>query len=94
MADIVSIADLGDGTGDRYQDAVNLAESLAKAGSIRALEDLPRIRAMIDNGEVYWSGNCDEDCGWDGLSHRCNCGNRRVYWEFDTKLGMFFACEY
>lgn len=26
--------------------------------------------------------NCDESCrGWDGLSNRCDCGNRRVYWE-------------
>lgn len=25
--------------------------------------------------------NCDEPCnGWDGISHRCECGNRRVYW--------------
>ena len=26
--------------------------------------------------------NCEEDCrGWDGISHRCDCGNRRVNWE-------------
>lgn len=28
--------------------------------------------------------NCGEfgECGgWDGESHRCGCGNRRVYWE-------------
>ncbi len=25
---------------------------------------------------------CDENCrGWDGVSHRCDCGNRRVAWQ-------------
>ena len=28
--------------------------------------------------------NCDDPCaGWDGKSHRCECGNRRVYWEIE-----------
>ena len=36
-------------------------------------------------GETY----CEDDCGWDGLSHRCNCGNRRVYWTYD--YGMFYG---
>lgn len=32
--------------------------------------------------------NCDEvddnECpGWDGHSHRCECGNRRVSWEIE-----------
>lgn len=26
--------------------------------------------------------NCDGPCrGWDGVSRRCDCGNRRVYWD-------------
>lgn len=25
----------------------------------------------------------DGDCSWDGMSRRCDCGNRRVYWTFD-----------
>lgn len=28
--------------------------------------------------------NCDSDCAWDGISHRCYCGNRRVYWFIET----------
>lgn len=29
--------------------------------------------------------NCEQaDCvGWDGISKRCECGNRRVYWRHD-----------
>ena len=25
--------------------------------------------------------NCDECPGWDGISRRCECGNRRVCWQ-------------
>lgn len=38
------------------------------------------------SGFITFDGhNCDEyldnGClGWDGKSHRCDCGNRRVYW--------------
>lgn len=34
--------------------------------------------------------NCSEPCrGWDKKSNRCDCGNRRVYW--DTSEGRRFA---
>lgn len=39
--------------------------------------------------------NCgyDGDCGgWDGVSNRCECGNRRVYWE--TSYGTTFKNMY
>jgi len=26
------------------------------------------------------SDSCEDCAGWDGESHRCECGNRRVYW--------------
>jgi hypothetical protein len=26
------------------------------------------------------------DCLWDGMSRRCACGNRRVYWCFDYNI--------
>lgn len=29
------------------------------------------------DGDEY----CEECAGWDGESRRCECGNRRVYWE-------------
>lgn len=36
--------------------------------------------------------NCeDENCEWDGIDRRCNCGNRRVCWENDSfTKGKFF----
>lgn len=37
------------------------------------------------DGFVDFDGqNCDEESnclGWNGESRRCDCGNRRVYWE-------------
>ena len=58
------------------------------------------IQAGIDAGGVdeFEGMNCmdDEDgtfcSGWDGVSNRCDCGNRRVGWEtgqFDN--GKFYA---
>lgn len=43
------------------------------------------ILPMFDSYEdgFYFDGsyNCEpEDCRWDGISRRCNCGNRRVEW--------------
>jgi hypothetical protein len=30
--------------------------------------------------------NCDDCDGWDGVSRRCSCGNRRVYWIWDKSV--------
>lgn len=33
---------------------------------------------------IPFDGNeyCSDECrGWDGKSYRCDCGNRRVYWD-------------
>jgi hypothetical protein len=39
---------------------------------------------LESSSEFYFNGeNCDEDCGWDGVSRRCFCGNRRVAWEYN-----------
>lgn len=55
----------------------------------------------LENGPIIFDGmNCndykDEDeveCdGWDGDDRRCNCGNRRVYWEISKTIeGRFYA---
>ena len=74
---------------NRYEEARDLAH-----GNDAAIKDLERIKKLIDNDEVYWSANCDEPCGWDGLSYRCNCDNRRVYWEWQDKEQRFEATEY
>lgn len=42
-------------------------------------------KRIKDGGYFEFNGqNCDGPCsGWDGVSHRCDCGNRRVYWQSD-----------
>ena len=53
-------------------------------------EDIAAILTYFPDANSYvdfegsdscsWNWN-DTDCaGWDGYSHRCACGNRRVYW--------------
>ncbi len=34
----------------------------------------------------YCGMTCDDDCGWDGESNRCFCGNNRVCWTSDADL--------
>lgn len=36
------------------------------------------------NCNDYIDSEEDECSGWDGVSHRCNCGNRRVEWVADN----------
>jgi hypothetical protein len=56
--------------------------------------------ALDDSFTDFEGNNCDESAmedgqscaGWDGESHRCSCGNRRVYWEINrTDDGKFYA---
>lgn len=44
-----------------------------------------RCKTIKDNDELieFEGKNCDECNGWDGVSRRCQCGNRRVDWEYD-----------
>lgn len=41
------------------------------------LEKMPPDGGFID----FYGKNCEDPCqGWDGMSRRCECGNRRVSW--------------
>lgn len=43
------------------------------------------VQPKLDRDEfVEFEGDWDcEGCfGWDGESRRCDCGNRRVYWQW------------
>jgi len=39
----------------------------------------------------FYGQNCDDCHGWDGESRRCECGNRRVYWETNEVAEGFYA---
>jgi hypothetical protein len=74
------------------QSAINVLNGLTGEGLTR-LEEAERdataeqqsgitaIRKLIESGELFPVG-CDCNT-WDGLSRRCSCGNRRVYWHWE-----------
>ena len=47
------------------------------------------MKAVVDGYVEFEGMNCNdyldldaEECeGWDGVDRRCECGNRRVYWD-------------
>jgi len=63
-----------------YEDAQQTANDIA------FYEEVARREEAGKNGQWYefdGDDNCEgEDCaGWDGHSHRCQCGSRRVSWQ-------------
>jgi len=49
-------------------------------------KELTESKSYIDfNG----SDNCEDCPGWDGSSHRCACGNRRVSWDGNDSSDFF-----
>ncbi len=79
------------------------AEALVKKWELRdkRFEELKQ-EAMNNHDYIDFSGNnCfdvlekGEQCkGWDGVSGRCYCENRRVDWEFDEDLDVVRAVAY
>ena len=46
---------------------------------------LKKIADTVKDGELHTfsgDGSCENCEGWDGIDKRCQCGNRRVYWEY------------
>lgn len=53
--------------------------AVAVANELASEEEIARLR-QIGGWHEFSGNNCDGPCrGWDGRSHRCECGNRRVY---------------
>jgi hypothetical protein len=46
-------------------------------------EELYKEKTAVPGDYPFNGMNCDFECGWDGVSNRCNCGNRRVCWDYD-----------
>ena len=47
-------------------------------------EKTRRITDVAESGNLmdFNGQNCEECDGWDGISRRCDCGNRRVGWDW------------
>jgi len=47
-----------------------------------------------ENGPIEFDGDseCVDCAGWDGVSRRCDCGNRRVSWDIESNPdGTFYV---
>jgi len=70
--------------GEDFQelDAVSFANKIAFDEEVEKQKE----RMSATNDYICFDGDegCSEDCrGWDGVSGRCDCGNRRLYWSDD-----------
>jgi hypothetical protein len=59
----------------------NLWEAINKADNIAEEEYIKDYLENSDGFIEFCGMNCEDCLGWDGRSHRCECGNRRAYWE-------------
>ena len=70
------------GTDFSADNAISVAKELAYS------EKVEKLIKELKDGDVYTSfegQNCEGPClGWDGESRRCDCGNRRVSWTYDS----------
>lgn len=68
--------------------------------AIKAAEEHASSVGYVDfegNNCSDWSGDEDVCAGWDGFDRRCECGNRRVFWDYygDDEQGYTaFALAY
>lgn len=61
-------------------------DAITQANKLSGQEEIAkRIQRLKETGElIEFNGqNCDDCAGWDGVSRRCDCGNRRVDWVSD-----------
>ncbi|MCK4665910.1 hypothetical protein KAU33_04130 [Candidatus Dependentiae bacterium] len=77
-----------------YEDALRTANQLAFLEKVNEVkEDMEKFVEMeIADGFTMFRGdnNCKISCrGWDGESDRCECGERRVGWDYDYKDDYF-----
>lgn len=59
----------------------SLANAILTANNLAFLKEVERLKSKTTF--YFFEGqNCDGPCnGWDGVSNRCECGNRRVSWQ-------------
>lgn len=50
------------------------------ANDVALEEEIERLGTTLDFHDFSGSDSCEKCRGWDGKSHRCDCGNRRVSW--------------
>jgi len=73
----------------------NLQDAISTANELAADEEIASLRASDELHSFVGEDNCEGCGGWDGSSHRCECGNRRVSWTVDSDMHSFKSpCVY
>lgn len=76
------------------ENAVDVANEVAYEEEVEKNKELGRCGHLF---EFSGSDYCENCGGWDGNSHRCECGNRRVCWtnyDFDFRKPYIYAEAY
>jgi len=73
--------------GKKYGEDFTEETSIQLANEISAEEEIAKMKKNNDFIEFGGNDYCENCAGWDMESHRCQCGNRRVY--FDTTYNKF-----
>jgi hypothetical protein len=68
----------------------DLKTALETANELR-FEELTQEQIAHGGVDDFCGMNCDDCSGWDGIGHRCNCGNRRVYWTYDGNFENMYV---
>ncbi len=74
--------------GEKLGETFSLADAVSKANNLEFNSQREAKIISMAGGCIPFDGMndmCEEnECdGWDGISNRCSCGNRRVYWTSD-----------
>ena len=80
---------------DKKLDEKKKKEQMEQAERQKIINE--RIKTYMEGKEYvdFRYKNCDDECkGWDGYNGRCDCRNRRVYWEEDNIYEHNEFCAY
>lgn len=69
-----------------------LSSAVEVANEISFEEEVNRLRESCEMHPFSGEDSCENCGGWDGVSNRCECGNRRVAWT--TGYGHSFKSPY
>ena len=67
----------------------NIENAIRTANTIAFDEEVEKSKKEMGYIRFVGDSNCENCRGWDGVSHRCDCGNRRVSWVADFDDDFF-----
>lgn len=75
--------------GLKLGDDFTINDAISRANDIAFINEICKAQQEDGFFSFYGDDYCENCRGWDGSSHRCECGNRRVSWERDEENDFF-----